>query len=189
VRVDRRHAHAEPHFRLRRLVELRTAQQQALAFQLAGEVFLGQRRAVVRQVGLVADQRHRPRVACAPQGVDRLHRRMAGAHDHHGVRRHLRLLLQPRISLSCRKEKSGGGRRALCPSRLALGIMCTAGPDPAGRAAHQRRAAGQAVRSCLVRRSLDPRGSGARWGRHGFCIEATGNAGGAARYDRGFGFH
>ena len=79
--VDGRHAHAEPRLDAVLLVEVRAAQPQPLALELAGEVFLRQRRAVVGQVGLVAHQHDRARVALAAQRVDGLHRRVARADD------------------------------------------------------------------------------------------------------------
>ena len=62
--VDGRHSHAEPGLDAMLLVELRAAQPQPLALELAREVLLRQGRAVVGQVGLVAHQHDRAR--CGP---------------------------------------------------------------------------------------------------------------------------
>ena len=79
--VDGRDPHPEAGLDPVLLVELGAAQQQPLALQFARQVFLGQGRAVVGQVRLVADQHDRPGVPLAAQGVDGLHRRMARADD------------------------------------------------------------------------------------------------------------
>jgi hypothetical protein len=71
--VDRGHAHPEAGVDAMLLVVLRAAQPQPLALQFAGQVFLGQRRAVVRQVRLVAHQHDGPGVTLAAQGIHRLH--------------------------------------------------------------------------------------------------------------------
>ena len=64
-----------------RFVEVRRPQQQPLTLQRAGQVFLGERRALIRQPGLIADQDDLPGEALAPQRIDGLDGRLAAAHD------------------------------------------------------------------------------------------------------------
>ena len=86
--INRRDPQAQFHIDLVLFVELGAAQQQPLALHFARQVFLRQRGPVVGQVGLVADEHDRSRVTFASQGVDRLHRGVAGAHDHYRPVRH-----------------------------------------------------------------------------------------------------
>ena len=67
--VDGRDPHAEARVHLPLLVELRAAQQQALAFHFARQELLRQRRPVVGQVGLVAHQHDRALVCPSRRSV------------------------------------------------------------------------------------------------------------------------
>src|ERR1700691_5411268 len=60
------------------------AKWQAVGRQLSGEVFLGQRRPLIGQFRLVADQHEPAGISLAAQGVDRLSACLAGADDHDG---------------------------------------------------------------------------------------------------------
>ena len=86
--VDRGHPHAEFHLDVMLLVEMRAAQQQSLTLEFAGQIFLRKRRPVVRQERFVADQHDAPGVPLASKRVDRLHRGVARADDHHRFVRH-----------------------------------------------------------------------------------------------------
>ena len=82
--VDRGDARTEPRLDPRLLVELRAAQQQPVALELARQELLRQRGPVVGQVGLVADQDDGTLVALAPQRIDGLDGGVAGADDDNG---------------------------------------------------------------------------------------------------------
>ncbi len=82
ARAMSRDAAAEVRLHLVLGEELRRTDEQPLALERAGQVLLRQRRALVRQPGLFADQRQLSREAPAAQRVDGLHGSLAGPGDH-----------------------------------------------------------------------------------------------------------
>src|SRR6185437_6293202 len=78
---DLLHALPQPGLDGMRVVEVRRPQQQPVAFQSPCQVFLGERRALIRQPGLIADQDDLAGEAFTPQRIDGLDGSLAAAHD------------------------------------------------------------------------------------------------------------
>ena len=82
-RVDADDPRAQPRLDRAFAPEGGGADQQPLERLLARQIFLGERRALVGQIGLVPDHQHRARELQLPQHHRRLRAAMARPHDHH----------------------------------------------------------------------------------------------------------
>ncbi len=82
ARRDLAHAPPELSVHLAFGEELRRSDEQPLALERAGQVFLRQRRALVRQPRLIAHHRQLSRKALAAQGIDGLHGGLPAPRDH-----------------------------------------------------------------------------------------------------------
>ena len=86
--VDLEYAAPEPHVDAVIGIELRRPDQQALSLQGTGEVFLGERRALIGRLGLLADEADGAIEAAPSKRVHSLCGSLPGAHDHDVPRHH-----------------------------------------------------------------------------------------------------
>ncbi len=83
--VDVRRAATKPQVHAMFGIERRVPDEQAVPLECTREVLLGQRRALVGQVGLITDDGQRPAVAALPERIDELGGRLSGSEDHYAA--------------------------------------------------------------------------------------------------------
>ncbi len=118
--VDRRRPSAESQLAVLLLIERHRADPQPVGVELARQVLLRQRRALVGKLRLVTHQHQAPAEAVAPQAVDGLRRGMARADDHDSLGQLLHPSRQAGRAPAVARE--GSGRAGSAPARRAAPI-------------------------------------------------------------------